>query len=98
LGIGTKSERYVIQILDSKSSRKAAGQPPSGPSDSSYARDDEKLLDDESGGVSGAYADGIDTVAGRLGLEMSWKELDSDAGASFEDSVAVVDPSFAAPF
>ena len=71
LGIGSKSDLYVIQIFDSKSSRKVLGQPPSGPTASSYARDDEKLLVDEAGGVSGAFAGGTGAIEGRLGLEMS---------------------------
>ena len=53
LGIISKPERYVIHIRDSKSSRKAGGQPPSWPR-SSYANDEEKLLETDSGGVSGA--------------------------------------------
>lgn len=39
-------------MRDSKSSRKAGGQPPS-PEDSSNAKEDEKLLDEDSGGVLG---------------------------------------------
>lgn len=52
LGIVSNSDLYVIQNLDSKSDINPCGQPP--PVDgSSYAREDEKLLDIESGGVSG---------------------------------------------
>lgn len=57
LGIGSNSDLYVIQNLDSKSARNAGGQPPS-VAGSSYASDEEKLLDIDSGGVSGAFAGG----------------------------------------
>lgn len=58
-GIDANSDRYVIQMRDSKSSRKAGGHPPSSApllaplagELESYARDESKLLDAESGGV-----------------------------------------------
>jgi hypothetical protein len=62
-GIGSNSDRYVIQNFDPTSSKKAGGQPPSSPG-SSYAREESKLLDTESGGVSGAFG-GIDGGSGR---------------------------------
>ena len=49
-GIMGKPVLYVIQTRDSKSSRKAGGQPPSCPG-SSYANEASKLLEAESGGV-----------------------------------------------
>jgi hypothetical protein len=52
LGINSNPVRYVIHIRDSKSSRKAGGQPLSWLG-SSYASDESKLLAMESGGVSG---------------------------------------------
>jgi len=54
-GIGSNSDRYVIHILDSKSLKNPDGHPPSF-AGSLYASDDEKLLDIDSGGVSGAFA------------------------------------------
>lgn len=53
-GMGSNSDRYVIHILDSKSLINPVGHPPSS-TGSSYASDEEKLLDIESGGVSGAF-------------------------------------------
>jgi hypothetical protein len=49
-GIMGKPVLYVIHTRDSKSSRKAGGQPPSCPG-SSYANEASKLLEAESGGV-----------------------------------------------
>lgn len=51
LGITSNPVRYVIHIRDSKSSKKAGGQPLSWLG-SSYASDESKLLASESGGVS----------------------------------------------
>jgi len=56
--MGSKPDRYVIQMRASKSSTKDVGQPPSSPS-SSYASDELKLLETDSGGVSGVR-DGVD--------------------------------------
>jgi hypothetical protein len=53
LAIGSNSNLYVIQNLDSKSSKNPWGQFPTSV-DSSYASEDEKLLEVESGGVSRA--------------------------------------------
>ena len=58
LGMGSNSDRYVIHILDSKSFIKPYGHPPPF-AGSSYASDDEKLLDVESGGVAGAFVGGL---------------------------------------
>lgn len=57
-GMGSNSDRYVIHILDSKSLMNPDGHPPS-TTGSSYASDEEKLLDIESGGVSGAFVGGL---------------------------------------
>lgn len=61
LGIGSNSDLYVIQSRDSKSDINPEGQP-SPLAASSYAMEDEKLLDMDSGGVSGAFTGGA--VAG----------------------------------
>lgn len=62
LGIGSKSVRYVIQMRDSKSSTNSGGQPPSWPG-SSYANEESKLLEAESGGVSGLFGGGSEGVS-----------------------------------
>ena len=57
--ITSKPDRYVIHNRDSKSSRNAAGQPPNSVSSySSYASDEPKLLEVESGGAFGIEVDG----------------------------------------
>lgn len=63
LGIGSKSDLYVIQSRDSKSDINPAGQPPT-LDISSCASEDEKLLAIDSGGVSGAFAGGAGDWAG----------------------------------
>jgi hypothetical protein len=57
-GMGSNSDRYVIHIFDSKSLMNPDGHPPSS-TGLSYASDEEKLLDIESGGVSGAFVGGF---------------------------------------
>lgn len=59
LGIGSKSDLYVIQSRDSKSDMNPTGQPPSLDA-SSYTTEEEKLLDIDSGGVSGAFVGSVD--------------------------------------
>lgn len=61
LGIGLNSLLYVIQNLESKSLRKLRGHPFSYPA--SLHVTDEKLLDADSGGVSGALLGGDVAVA-----------------------------------
>lgn len=70
LGISSNSERYVIQMRDSTSSRKATGQPPlSEFGISSYARLESKLLETDSVGVSNCCTFGAEAIGVEVEVE-----------------------------
>lgn len=93
-GIGGKLERYVIQILLSKSSRKGVGQPPSeGSFDregtlSPLTREASSKLPLLTGGRSGGRSGDVETVVS----EVTWESVDE--AISTMSSWSVVETGF----
>jgi hypothetical protein len=86
-GMGSNPDLYVIQNFDAISSKNPEGHPPSRGS-SSPATADERLLEVEAGGVSGAFTDVFDTDGGFwVGDEVVAASSSQDSGASWPTDV-----------